>query len=93
MFACTACDAFVPSDQTACPCCDAPCRRSWWKRFVNLARVAGGGAVAMTLMACYGGPAYRYQPDDVAPIDSSDTATPSTAATTTEPEQDEAGPR
>jgi len=69
---CTACDGFLPTAASVCPHCDNPLvtaaeqprRRS---RFARLSRtlfsVAGGGALAVTLMACYGmSPRYRTQP-------------------------------
>ena len=54
---CPSCDGLVPAAARACPHCDEarPAARSWIRR---LAGVAVGGVAAMTLMACYGGPAY-----------------------------------
>ena len=54
---CPACDGLVPAAARACPHCDRPVRRRWsWVR--RAAGVALGGVAAVTLMACYGGPAY-----------------------------------
>ena len=50
---CSSCSGFVPSSATRCPNCDASfTARRAAKR---LLQIAGGGAIAMTLMACYGG--------------------------------------
>ena len=67
MLTCSDCSGFVPAAVAACPNCDAPntekhaVRR--WTIGSRLARtilnVAGGAAVAMTLMACYGAPPYN----------------------------------
>ena len=54
---CSSCDGLIPARARACPHCARP--RSVLR--ATLARAAGlaaGGLTAMTLMACYGGPAY-----------------------------------
>lgn len=62
---CPDCGGFVPSNAAACPHCD----RSTGTPGSRLGRaasaclkVATGGAVAVTLMACYGGPPHAYEP-------------------------------
>jgi hypothetical protein len=54
---CPDCDGLVPAAARACPHCDRPrsASRTWIGR---IARAAIGGVAAVTLMACYGGPAY-----------------------------------
>lgn len=53
---CTNCEGYVPTGATTCPHCDAG--SSLTKRLLTL---AGGGAMAVTLMACYGmAPQYRH---------------------------------
>ena len=53
--ACSSCDGLIPPAARTCPHCESPARPTWTAR---LARVAAGGLAAVTLMACYGGPAY-----------------------------------
>lgn len=49
---CAACTGFVPRHASSCPHCDTPAiQRSPVRRLLEL---AGGGAVALTLSACYG---------------------------------------
>ena len=68
LVACTACDAFIPATRPSCPCCDAPRESSsMWCRATAMLRAAGGGAIAVTLMACYGAPPYNYEV--VAPVE------------------------
>ncbi len=59
LVSCRACGGFVPAPRHACPHCDAPVEHAP-ARFARLARVlalaAGGGALMLTLMACYGLP-------------------------------------
>lgn len=53
---CRACGAFVPHRAEDCPCCGAaraPSLPGWLRA---LATVGAGGALAVTLSACYGGP-------------------------------------
>lgn len=45
----------MPAKARACPHCDASLSPNLGRR---LARLAAGGLAAVTLMACYGGPAY-----------------------------------
>ena len=54
---CERCEGFLPSAATRCPHCRA--RPSLGRKLLN---VAGGGAVAITLMACYGGAPHMYAP-------------------------------
>jgi hypothetical protein len=60
---CRACGGLVPPARTACPHCDAPFAP---RRFAAITRAlvtaAGGGALAMSLMACYGGPMHQMPP-------------------------------
>lgn len=80
MQSCSGCEGFVPANARTCPHCDAamPTRSSTLRKLVN---VAGGGAIAMTLMACYGGgPARMREP--IPPQN------PTTAATCSDPSKD-----
>jgi len=52
---CGACDGLVPAARATCPHCDRPVGRIA-RVARRLATAAGGGALLMTLMACYGGP-------------------------------------
>lgn len=62
---CTKCDGFMPSDASSCPHCDSPVRRPRASLARRLLSAAGGGAVAMTLMACYGAaPSAYYEPQE-----------------------------
>jgi hypothetical protein len=60
MLNCSGCEGFVPARAPRCPHCDVTIDRrpSTLRKLLN---VAGGGAVAVTLMACYGG-GYHQQP-------------------------------
>jgi hypothetical protein len=49
---CVACGGFTPVAASRCPHCDATIARPFVRRALA---VVTGGAVAMTLMACYGG--------------------------------------
>lgn len=59
---CSTCSGFVPAHADACPNCDsvvaspasARSQSRWSRLGRRLMQVAGGGAVAVTLMACYG---------------------------------------
>lgn len=70
--ACPACAGFVPAARPTCPHCDAALPRgpSRGGRLAGaLARMAASGAVAVTLMACYGAmprpyPAEAFCADD-----------------------------
>ncbi len=73
MLNCVRCEGFIPAKASSCPHCDAPTgRRSKLRTLLN---VAGGGAVAMTLMACYGGAPRDYAP--VAPTNTNACTDPS----------------
>jgi hypothetical protein len=48
MRTCTRCDGFVPGALAICPNCGHT------SRLLRLAKLLGGGAFLMTLMACYG---------------------------------------
>lgn len=50
---CTRCRGFLALALRACPHCDAPVARLQQIAF-GIAGLVGGGAVSMTLMACYG---------------------------------------
>lgn len=59
--ACPSCDGFLPPAASSCPHCDAQVTVKTGSPFLSrLARgvlaVAGGGTIALTLMACYGIP-------------------------------------
>lgn len=60
LISCVCCSGFVPVAATECPHCGS---RPGTKRFSalrsSLLRAIGGGAVAVTLMACYGAPMNR----------------------------------
>lgn len=77
MLNCSCCEGFVPANANRCPHCDiaAPRRRSTLRTLRN---IAGGGAVAMTLMACYGGGPARPMPP----------SEPTNAATCADPNDD-----
>jgi len=62
---CSNCGGFVPETVTACPNCrkSSPLGRA----AKACLKLATGGAVAVTLMACYGGPAHEYAPVQAAP--------------------------
>ncbi len=78
---CSHCGGFVPSTHlSTCPHCGvsgptaAPAARS---RTATVLGALGGGAIAMTLMACYGAPPPHHQvptpPDPTTPASSSAT--------------------
>ncbi|MBK9036515.1 MAG: putative metal-binding motif-containing protein [Myxococcales bacterium] len=54
---CTSCDGLVPARARVCPHC-AHARSALRGVLARAAGLAAGGLAAMTLMACYGGPAY-----------------------------------
>lgn len=54
LVSCRRCNGFLAFALSACPHCDAPVNRVR-SALLGLATLAGGGAVSMTLMACYGG--------------------------------------
>lgn len=57
---CPRCPSFVPADRPACPACGAPHADAAPSRapglLARLGTLAGAGAAAVTLMACYGAP-------------------------------------
>lgn len=60
MTSCDSCNGFVPPAADRCPCCEAAVAPPRWRRLGRaLLAVAGGGTIAVTLMACYGAPAQR----------------------------------
>ncbi len=69
---CAHCEGFIPPQANQCPYCGAtakPTPNAFLRGLRNkLLSVAGGGAVAITLMACYGA-AYDPPPVDAAPPD------------------------
>ena len=56
LLVCDHCEGLVPQARAACPHCDRPIGRGA-RLLRRLALGAGGGALLMTLMACYGMPA------------------------------------
>jgi len=67
LLTCASCEGFLPRAASACPHCGAAAPAPAGKSGLNalgasLGTLAASGAVAMTLMACYGGP-----PCDVGP--------------------------
>ncbi|MBI3201160.1 MAG: hypothetical protein HYZ29_06415 [Myxococcales bacterium] len=62
---CSECGGFVPPSAALCPHCDRGLTPSGWRlgRAASAClKVATGSAVAVTLMACYGGPPHSYGP-------------------------------
>jgi hypothetical protein len=53
LVSCHRCNGFLALALRACPHCNAPLDRAR-RALVGLAAMAGGSAVSMTLMACYG---------------------------------------
>ena len=55
---CSGCGGFVPGKLTTCPHCGRACRSrlATRLRLRMLGGALGGGAIAFTLMACYGRP-------------------------------------
>lgn len=49
---CPTCQAFLPANASACPCCARAVPR--W--VIRAAAILGSSALAMTLSACYGAP-------------------------------------
>ena len=107
---CPTCDGFVPAHITTCLHCDSDLSAngytsSRWPRWSAIARslitIAGSGAVAITLMACYGaGPHYMndrpnqcYQGydsdgDGFCPPEDCDEANPQINPQAADPDQD-----
>ena len=59
---CSSCSGFVPGEATACPHCDAPVSGSFLLSgpMRRIGRALIGGAMAITLSACYGAPVSPY---------------------------------
>lgn len=51
---CSRCEGFVPAGASACPHCGASSKA--FAKLGALGAALGGGAIAFTLMACYGRP-------------------------------------
>lgn len=68
---CSLCSGFLPHGATCCPHCDALLSATGPSRARRLGRaivnVATGGAIAATLMACYGGAPSNYPPPEPPP--------------------------
>lgn len=62
MWSCDRCDGLVPDHRTDCPHCDRPAPRGGLARAA--AAIVGGGALMLTLMACYGVPPKCDPKDD-----------------------------
>lgn len=62
---CAACKGFVPAGISACPNCHRPRAGRTFTR--SCLELAAGCTVAVTLMACYGGPPQAYQPEPTTP--------------------------
>jgi len=70
---CPSCDGFLPFERgAACPHCDASLRLAKGSSLRRALNAAGGGAVAFTLMACYGAPPGSLGPPQ-APVDATTT--------------------
>lgn len=70
LLACDGCDGFVPEASARCPNCDAARPVPGRGLLVRACHALAGGAVAVTLMACYGAPAH-YKLAQPAPADPS----------------------
>ncbi|MEM7157072.1 MAG: hypothetical protein AAF799_29740 [Myxococcota bacterium] len=75
---CPTCDGFMPAATARCPHCGAAA--GWSRRAKNLARLAGGSAIAVTMMACYGAPPPGPMPTDPPQDPGADGADPAGAA-------------
>ena len=69
---CNACSGFIPESESACPNCGARVAPSRSAIVAGILAVAGGGAFAVTLAACYGpppgyDPCLSYPDRDAAP--------------------------
>lgn len=81
---CEGCGGFVPG--TACPHCGKEPGRALARRIVKgVAGAVTGGAVAVTLMACYGTPPGENRPPTAVPVEPTPTPQPSTPPTATPP--------
>jgi hypothetical protein len=63
MLTCTRCEGFIPTGLSVCPHCEARAG-GVMKKIVT---AAAGGAVALTLMACYGGGPGSWMPPEGPP--------------------------
>lgn len=73
---CPSCGGFVPALGVVCPhCTRAPARATVRAIAKGVACIVAGGAVSVTLMACYG-PPVRPGPVDAPPTPSATPATP-----------------
>lgn len=62
---CMHCDGFLPKQVDVCPHCDQKLSVPTWQKMSRRNRwvtMAGAGALAFTLMACYGGPPGAFVP-------------------------------
>ena len=59
---CPTCEGFLPAATARCPHCGTSV--GWSRRAKNWARIAGGSAIAVTMMACYGAPPPGPMPTD-----------------------------
>lgn len=69
LLSCSHCDGFVPPNLAACPHCGTELLEVKANSRVasivkNVAAAATGGLVAVTLMACYGGPPSQFDDND-----------------------------
>ena len=53
---CAGCSGFVPTGKTTCPNCGQSFGSTRTSRLLWIGGALGGGAIAFTLMACYGMP-------------------------------------
>ncbi len=66
---CGGCQGFVPNGKSSCPNCGLRRESSRSSRLLWIGGALGGGAIAFTLMACYGMPPCKdgtrdcYKPD------------------------------
>jgi hypothetical protein len=70
LLSCSHCAGFVPPNLTACPHCDAKlldvkANSKFGSMVKTVTAAATGGLVAVTLMACYGGPPSEFDDNDV----------------------------
>ncbi len=70
---CDQCGGFLPHGVGACPNCSARSGGTGLGR--RLLNAAGGGAVALTLMACYGGAPQHYMAEPMEPVAGGECAT------------------
>ncbi len=64
MLQCSRCNGFVPEGGTRCPHCSLSAAHPRWKSWLSVPlALAGAGAAAVTLSACYGVPCVSKLPD------------------------------